>query len=377
MKEERKEKETALTTSVGADVQQSPKNSNINIISENVGSGGKTFPVGKDLNVISMTALFDQVYNPKLPLIEGLLYQGMYLFAGAPKIGKSFFMAQLSYSIAKGITLWQYPVRQGTVLYLALEDDYARIQQRLYQMFGAEECDHLYFATRAKTLSEGLDRQLEDFIKEHSDTRLIIIDTLQKVREIGGERYSYASDYEIVTRLKDFSDRSGICLLAVHHTRKMEAEDTFDMISGTTGLLGAADGAFLLQKKKRTDNTAILNVVGRDQQDQELTLEFDREKCIWKLTKAETELWKPKEEPILSAIGEAITQDNPEWEGTASELLELLSLPTDTATNTITRKLNANVGRLLSEYGIIYEPCQRKAQKRTFRLFLKQSEDAT
>ena len=117
MKEERKEKETALTTSVGADVQQSPKISNTNIISENADTGGKTFPVGKNLNVISMTALFDQVYNPKLPLIEGLLYQGMYLFAGAPKIGKSFFMAQLSYSIAKGITLWQYPVRQGTVLY--------------------------------------------------------------------------------------------------------------------------------------------------------------------------------------------------------------------------------------------------------------------
>ena len=89
-------------------------------------------------------------------------------------------------------------------------------------MFGVEETNNLYFATQAKSVSEGLDQQLEGFIREHPDVRLIIIDTLQKVREIGGDRYSYASDYEIVTKLKTFSDRYGICLLVVHHTRKME-----------------------------------------------------------------------------------------------------------------------------------------------------------
>ena len=53
------------------------------------------------------------------------------------------------------------------------------------------------------------------------------------------------------------------------------------MISGTNGLLGAADGAFIMQKKRRTDNTALLDIVGRDQPDQELTLEFNRERCVW------------------------------------------------------------------------------------------------
>ena len=155
-------------------------------------------------------------------------------------VGKSFFMGQLAYHVAMGLPLWEYEVHQGTVLYLALEDDYARLQRRLSRMFGVEETNNLYFATQAKSVSEGLDQQLEGFIREHPDVRLIIIDTLQKVREIGGDRYSYASDYEIVTKLKTFSDRYGICLLVVHHTRKMEAEDSFDMISGTNGLLGAA-----------------------------------------------------------------------------------------------------------------------------------------
>ena len=105
---------------------------------------------------------------------------------------------------------------------------------------------------------------MEQFVAEHPDTRLIIIDTLQKVREAGGDKFSYASDYDIVTKLKSFSDKHDICLLVVHHTRKMESTDSFDMISGTNGLLGAADGAFVMQKEKRTDNRAVLELAGRD-----------------------------------------------------------------------------------------------------------------
>ena len=270
-------KTTAPEASVGADVVQPSQKFNTNIIANEPAQinlqtteNEKKFA----LNTVSMSELYDTVYPPRKPIVDGLLYGGTYLFVGAPKVGKSFFMGQLAYHVAMGLPLWEYKVHQGTVLYLALEDDYARLQHRLSRMFGVEEAASLYFATQAKTLSEGLDQQLEHFIREHPDVRLIIIDTLQKVREVGGDRYSYASDYEIVTKLKAFSDKYGICLLVVHHTRKMEAEDSFDMISGTNGLLGAADGAFILQKKKRTDNTAILDVVGRDQPDQELTLEF-------------------------------------------------------------------------------------------------------
>ena len=91
-------------------------------------------------------------YPPKSVIIENLLYAGTYLFVGAPKIGKSFFMAQLSYHIATGTPLWQYDVHPGEVLYLALEDDYARIQKRLFKMFGMEGTDALHFATQSRTL---------------------------------------------------------------------------------------------------------------------------------------------------------------------------------------------------------------------------------
>ena len=107
-----------------------------------------------------------------------------------------------------------------------------------------------FFSVSASQLGKGLDEQLARFVAEHADTRLIIIDTLQKVREVGGDNYSYANDYQIMARLKSFADAHGLCILLVHHTRKQTADDKFDMISGTSGLLGAADGAFLLQKEK-------------------------------------------------------------------------------------------------------------------------------
>ena len=145
-------------------------------------NGGLKSPK-EDLQTVTMTELYDETYLPKRPVIEDLLYNGMYFFAGAPKIGKSFLVAQLGYYVSKGIPLWNHKVNKGTVLYLALEDDYGRLQQRLFQMFDVEACGNFHFATRASTLGEGLIEQLEQFLEAHKDTKLVIIDTFQKVRE--------------------------------------------------------------------------------------------------------------------------------------------------------------------------------------------------
>lgn len=354
-------KVAALVSSVGADGEQPDTKKSTKIITNtqkqiNLQAAESSEKSGQSgsLHTVSMTELYDTVYPARTPIVDNFLYGGTYLFVGAPKVGKSFFMGQLAYHVAMGIPLWEYPVRKGTVLYLALEDDYARLQRRLSGMFGVESTDNLFFATQAKTLNGGLDMQLELFLKEHKDARLIIIDTLQKVREVGGDRYSYSSDYEIVTKLKAFSDRYGVCVLVVHHTRKLESEDSFDMISGTTGLLGAADGAFIMHKKKRTENIAVMDIVGRDQPDQELTIEFDRERCIWKFQKAETELWKQPPNPLLEAINKLLTEGKSEWEGTATELLQQLP-DMQLQANVLSRKLNVANSQLLNDYGISYK----------------------
>ncbi len=353
-------KATVPDSSIGVDVGQPLTKNNNEIIANNSTQNNlqaTNCPVNYgqgDLETISMDELYDAVYPPKIPIVDGLIYNGTYLFVGAPKVGKSFFMAQLGYHVSKGLPLWGFPVQKGTVLYLALEDDYARLQKRLSRMFGMESTDNFYFATKSKNLNEGLEEELNQFVKEHKDARLIIIDTLQKVREIGGDKFSYANDYDIVTKLKKFSDEHGICLLVVHHTRKMESSDSFDMISGTNGLLGASDGAFIMQKEKRTENKAVLEVAGRDQQDQRLELNFNRELCVWELVKAETELWKEPADPMLDTIATIVTEQQPQWKGTASELLLQLQ-QLEIAPNSLTRKLNISVEILLRKYGIRYE----------------------
>ena len=324
------------------------------------------------LHTMSLTELYDTVYQPKAQVIDGLLCSGAYLFVGAPKIGKSFFMAQLGYYVSSGIHLWEYPVHKGTVLYLALEDDYARLQKRLSRMFGMDSIDNFYFATQAKNVSEGLDGQLKKFVSGHPDTRLIIIDTLQKVREVSGEKYSYASDYEMVTKLKQFADHHNVCVMLVHHTRKQSADDSFDTISGTNGLLGAADGALIMQKEKRTENKAILEIVGRDQQDQKLHLLFDRDRCLWQLTDKETKLWKEPPDPILEAVARLVTVDIPEWSGNATELIDGLDRM-EIQPNVLTRKLNVGADRLWNEHHIRYES-NRTHAGRNIRLTLDVSE---
>ena len=356
---------TALATSVGADERQSIQTYNTDIITtgnteinypdENCDEIYRQFQRMNDpayLHTVSMNDLYETVFMSRPPVIDGLLYSGTYLFAGAPKVGKSFFMAQLAYHISTGQKLWDYDVRQGTVLYLALEDDYQRLQERMFRMFGVEGTDNLHFAVYAKQLGAGLDEQLEKFIREHPDTQLIIIDTLQKIREVSTDAYSYANDYDIVGKMKQFADKHGICLLLVHHTRKQQAGDRFEMISGTTGLLGCADGAFLLQKEKRTDLHATLEIVGRDQPDQKFHLTRDEEKLIWLLDHTETELWKQPPDPLLDKIATVITEENPVWNGSATELVALLS--EDLQPNILTRRLNVKAGELRSKYGIEY-----------------------
>ncbi len=360
-------KMTVQTPSVGADGEQ-PTTNIINSITpelEEINSKDRKdrlILLGHKLNqessknflpTVNLDELFESVYRSKPAIVENLIYPGTYILAGAPKVGKSFLVAQLAYHIATGQRLWDYEVKQSTVLYLALEDDHRRLQKRMNRMFGVDGTANLFFAITAKKLGEGLEDQLEEFINHHPDTRLIIIDTLQKIRQGNGDSYSYANDYECVGNLKKFADQKEICLLIVHHTRKQQASDKFDMISGTTGILGCADGAFVLQKERRTDSSATLDIVGRDQCDQRLYLIRNQEKLLWDLDHAETELWKSPPDPIVLKIAEFITTDNPKWNGNASELVEILKL--DIAPNALTKKLNIGAGTLENDYGIRYE----------------------
>ena len=312
-----------------------------------------------------MPELMETRFRVRPAVIDGLLPVGTYLLAGAPKIGKSFLVLQMAYQVSMGTPFLGFSSRQGTVLYLALEDTCERLQKRLAQMT-EQDSEHLILSVFSETLDEGLTERLSDFWSEHTDTVLIIIDTLQRVRSRTPDGGSYAADYDTLARLKEFSDTFGVTVLVVHHTRKEGAEDVFNMISGTNGLMGAADGALLLHKDKRTASDAVLEVVGRDQPQLRLHLRFAAAHLRWELLEAETERYREPPCPLLEVLSQLVNKENPSWSGTATELARCLSEIDSSRSftpNWIVRTLNVQQENLLREYGVRYVSYRTKEGK--------------
>lgn len=327
------------------------------------------------LQTMSMSELYDTAFYLPPPIIDGFLYSGLQILAGSPKIGKSFFVLQLAYHVARGDMLFNHQTNQCGVLYLALEDKFYRLQQRLCKMFALEAVPNLHLAVTANTLESGLDEQLTEFLTAYPDVRLVIIDTMQRVRSKKDEQLSYSRDYNACGFLKELADKHNICLLVVHHTRKQSADDVFEKISGTNGLFGSADGAMILAKETRTTDIATLDIVGRDQADQQLTLKFNRTSCHWELLKAEVEAPRAKADPLLDAIAQLITPAHPSWNGTATELAGALNV--SMAPHVLTRKLNTTAAQLEHDYGICYHFGRSHLQKNIMlKLLAKQDTQA-
>ena len=236
----------------------------------------------KKLDTIDADTLLGIPYEPPAFVVEDLLPQGLHLLAGAPKIGKSWLVLWLCLRVAQGAPLWNFATHPCEVLYLCLEDSFQRIQSRLFDLT-EDAPPTLHFAVMAEPLRGGLVEQIEQFLREHPATGLVVIDTLQRIRSAGSEANSYASDYRDIGELKALADRHRIAVLLVHHLRKLNDDDPMNMISGTTGLSGATDSNFVLRKSKRRESTATLYCTGRDIPYRELSLEFDGETHIWNL----------------------------------------------------------------------------------------------
>ena len=245
------------------------------------------------LQTIDADTLQSTAYEPVSFVVDDLLPQGLHLLAGAPKIGKSWLALWLCLCAAQGKPLWTFATRPCEVLYLCLEDSFQRIQSRLFDLT-EDAPPTLHFAVMSQQLHNGLVEQIEQFLKEHPQTRLIVIDTLQRIRTAGNDANPYASDYRDIGVLKALADKHRIAILLVHHLRKMNDDDPMNMISGTTGLSGATDSNFVLRKSQRRENTATLYCTGRDIPYRELALEFDGEDHVWKLLSDDCE---QKEQP--------------------------------------------------------------------------------
>ena len=274
----------------------------------------------KRFQTIDGESLMSLPLKPLNFVVDSLLSQGLHILAGSPKVGKSWLALWLAVMVAKGEPVWGMGVKQGTTLYLCLEDSTLRIQNRLFEI--TEDAPaNVHFSTESDILGKGLEQQLHTFLAEHPDTVLVIIDTLQMIR---GTNYdnTYANDYRDLSVLKRIADTHGIAVLLIHHLRKEAADDVFNRISGTTGISGAVDSSFTLVEDKRGSGKAKLSCIGRDIEYRELTLERNSEN-VWELisdSRTQPELLGDRIIYLLSEL----MRDRTEFIGTPTELSETI-----------------------------------------------------
>jgi hypothetical protein len=215
--------------------------------------------------------------------VPELLPSGLALLGGKPKQGKSWLALSLACAVAgKGRFLGQ-PAETGDVLYLALEDTPRRLKARLDRLraAGLEGTARLTFAVAWPSLGQGGGAALHQWLNEHLEARLVIIDTLARLRPPQrGKGSVYQEEYDVMAALKQVADRHDVAVLVVHHLRKQGADDEFDTINGTTGLTGAPDTIWILNRL-RGRSEATLWVTSRDVEEHQLALRFDAGSCRW------------------------------------------------------------------------------------------------
>lgn len=239
--------------------------------------------------IYSLQDLMGRAFPPQEWIVEDLLAPGLYLLCGRPKLGKSWLSFLLVISVAGGTEFLGHPVKEGTVLYLALEDTDARLQHRAQKLLADSEAPaNAYLRTQWPRVDQGGMQALALFLAEHPDTCLIVIDTLAKIKPPPRSRNasSYDEEYALIGDIKRVADEFGVAIVLVHHTRKMEASDPLDEISGTTGITGAADGAWIL-KRDRATRRGKLRITGRDVEEQDVPITLDDETMCWVVVDAD------------------------------------------------------------------------------------------
>jgi hypothetical protein len=260
--------------------------------------------------LINARDLCDQTFPEIKYVVPGLLPEGVTLLASRPKIGESWLLLQIGTAIASGaVTLVpsDRPVR-GDVLYLALEDNKRRLQQRLRKYFGPDKRNwpaRFTPAIKWRRLDLGGLEALRAWCMSVESPTLIAIDTLKKVRAPKrNNQTDYDADYEACQGLQELAGEFRVAIIVAHHDRKMDAEDVFDTISGTLGLTGGVDTVAVI---KRRGLAVTLHIEGRDLVDTvEKAINFDRETCRWMILGEAADVRRSDERTrILTALNGA------------------------------------------------------------------------
>jgi hypothetical protein len=236
-------------------------------------------------------------------VVPGLIPLGLTILAGRPKMGKSWLTLQIATAVGSGGMVLGRRVDQSRVLYLALEDSERRIQDRLLkQRADAGALIDFRFDWRPLA-AEGMNDLATEI--DRGGYKLIVIDTIS--RALGRADQMNQADMNVTMGLlqRITLDR-GVTTLLVDHHRKSAGfgGDVIDDVMGATSKAAVADAALGLYRE-RGDKDATLKITGRDIEDCEIAIGFDRELGCWQpLGDATTVKADSVQAQIMTAIEE-------------------------------------------------------------------------
>jgi AAA domain len=285
-------------------------------------------------NAFSAATLQTMTFPPLKFILPGFVPEGATLLVSRPKLGKSWLVLDLAIATAAGrFTLGHMKPIQGEVLYLALEDGPRRLQRRLTKLLPTLRerwSSQLTFATEWPRADQGGLAQIEAWTLSAEAPRLVIVDTFAHFRKVPtGKAQLYADDYAAISDLQKLASKYSVGIVIVHHDRKAEADDVFDTVSGTLGLSAAADTILVM---KRQAGAVTLFVRGRDIEESETALQFNKTTCKWSALGVAAEVYRSAERTrVLEAL-----QDGPKR---AKELMLEAELRNRNATDILLHKM--------------------------------------
>lgn len=329
-------------------------------------------PTRKPLQTIGAAQLlakhFDRLHAP----VEGLIVEGLTMLCGSSKIGKSWLVLSMCLAVASGRPFLGRRTERGEVLYLALEDSERRLKERIEKL-GETPDDGLSFATQSRDLESGLLEDLGEWVEQAQRPRMIVVDTLQKVRGVmPSKSNAYAVDYSVIGRLKGFADTHHVAVVLVHHLNKMrDVNDPYDRISGSTGLMGAADTTILVARDRKSDD-ATVTFTGRDVWGDDFTIRMrdgrwsaiSREAAALEAYEADL-IVKTCRELLRRSFGEAVSISSQGFLDFAAELHKTCVAATK---NELSRKLDELAPKLAQYDGIILSKGKRIGTERGISL---------
>lgn len=266
--------------------------------------------INYSISTISAAKLIQKQFPAPRWAVPPILPEGVTIIAGPPKVGKSWMAYSLACAVASGgRALASYPSRQGVVLYLALEDNQRRLQERLNRLAAGENrlaSEHLLLSCDIPRFDNGGLQALEKWLDDHPECRMVIIDTLGRFSPApNGKMNAYDNDCRALGPMQKLAITRQIALVLVTHLRKQSSSDALERVMGSTGITGAADAIWLL-KRGRGEGNGILTVTGRDVEEQELAVQFEKATCQWTvLGDAEKYQLDKKRQEILNCLEQA------------------------------------------------------------------------